>query len=145
MRKKQQYFLYFSPLIIFFANDFVRNNLRPKYGADKYELLSVILGWLPNYLAGLGFVLLGLAAAKLISEINKRRISHKHLLWFVTLVSVISAAGLIWWEFEQKSGKLIYDMNDIFATIGGVLSGYVAFLILLFKDSFGSEVNTDNN
>lgn len=136
MNKKQQLLFYFSPVVIFSANDFVRSYLRPIYGLSKYDLLSNILGWLPNYFAGLGFVLLGLISFKLISDISKNKAFNKHIYNYMTLISIISAVGLIWWEFEQKNGNLIYDKNDIFASIGGVSSGYLVFIILTFKNFF---------
>jgi hypothetical protein len=144
MNKKQQFLFYFSPAIIFFANDFVRSYLRPIYGFRKYGLFSNILGWLPNYFAGLGFVLLGLISFRFIIEITKHKNYYKYYYNYMNLITVLSAVGLIWWEFEQKNGKLIYDKNDINATIVGVLSGYLIFLILMFRNLLDTKDNINN-
>jgi hypothetical protein len=141
LNKIQQFIFYFSPAIIFFANDIVRNYLRPIYGLRKFGLLSNILGWLPNYFAGFGFVLLGLISFKFFIEITKHKNYYNYFYKYMNLITVLSAVGLIWWEFEQKKGKLIYDKNDIYATIGGVLSGYAIFLILESRNLLDTKDN----
>ena len=134
MNKNKLLIFYFSPVLIFFANEVFMSYIRPIYGLRKYGLLSTILGWLPNYFAAFGFILLGLILFKFIIDINKNKNYYSYIYKYMSLISFISLTGLIWWEFEQKNGKLIYDINDIYATIGGVLCGYLIFLILKFKN-----------
>ena len=133
MKKIKLILFYFSPVIIFFANDIVRSYLRPIYGLRKYGCISTVLGWLPNYFAGFGFVLLGLILFKFIIDLFKDKNYYSYIYKYMTLITILSAVGLILWEFAQKNGKLIYDINDIYATIGGLLTGYLIFLILMLK------------
>lgn len=135
MSKIKLVFFYFSPVLIFFANDIVRN-IRPFLGQSKYVFLSLIFGWLPNYLAALGFVLLGQICLKFYLEISGNKNYRQYIYKFMGLIVVVTTAGLIWWEFEQKIGQLVFDKNDIYATIGGALTGYLFFFILARNDFF---------
>jgi hypothetical protein len=45
------------------------------------------------------------------------------------LMAAVSLLGLIGWELAQLSGGLVFDVHDILATVGGVLTGYGLFVV----------------
>jgi hypothetical protein len=126
-------FFYFVPVLIFIINDIIRDYIRPIYGERKFGIWSIILGWMPNYLAGLGMVMIGIILFRLILDFNEGNNYYRYKYQYISLISVITIIGLTWWEYEQKNGRLIFDLNDIYATICGVLTGYIIFIILIFK------------
>ncbi|HYN42144.1 MAG TPA: hypothetical protein VE129_10230, partial [Thermoanaerobaculia bacterium] len=63
--------LYLLPAVIFFANSWVIEGLRPACRSGSHPFLAFVLGWMPNYLAGLGFMVLGLAIIAMTSELTR--------------------------------------------------------------------------
>jgi hypothetical protein len=84
---------------------------------------------MPNYLAGLGFMVLGVAILALAGDLTRDArlpfLAHR----FMLLMAAVALLGLIGWEFAQRSGRLVFDVHDIFATVGGVLTGYGFFVV----------------
>lgn len=114
-----------------------RTVLRPMFGRGE-SFLSLFLGSLPNFLAAFGIPLLlaggyyvSIVLFKLeertntLSEIKVKNLKYSNLVFCI--ISVFSAIGLIVWEFQQKSGYLVYDINDIAATLLGSISSMLHF------------------
>lgn len=129
MKSKGRAFLYLLPAVIFFGNSLVIEVLRPAFRSGSHPFLAFVLGWTPNYLAGLGFMVLGAAILALAGDLTRDArlpgLAHP----FMLLVAAVSLLGLIGWEFTQLSGRLVYDVHDILATVGGVLTGYGLFVV----------------
>lgn len=89
------------------------------------QTASYFLGVMPNVAAAIAipFVFMGIVAdqKKDQSLSNLRR-------WFY-VSAVLSCCGLLGWEFIQRtSDRLIFDMNDLGATVVGSLLAYAIFL-----------------
>lgn len=129
MKSKARAFLYLLPALVFFGNSLVIEGLRPAFRSGAHPYVVFVLGWMPNYLAGLGFMVLGAAilafAGDLTRDARLPGLAHR----FMLLVAAVSLIGLIGWEFAQLSGRLVFDVHDILATVGGVLTGYVLFVV----------------
>lgn len=115
----------FAPLLVFSMLDVVRGVLRPRFGTAEHGLTSDILGWLPNYLAGLGFVLLVNATLSLVDALGGLPVLTRYRGWLIGLAAVASAAGLCAWELAQIGGNLVFDVADIWASIGGATTGWL--------------------
>lgn len=114
-----------APLVVFSALDVVRGVLRPRFGAAEHGLVSDLLGWLPNYLAGLGFVSIVLATLSLVDALGGAPVLTRYRGWLIGSATVAAAAGLTAWEFAQLEGNLIFDVADIWASIGGAATGWL--------------------
>lgn len=115
----------FAPLLVFSMLDVVRGVLRPRFGTAEHGLTSGILGWLPNYLAGLGFVLLVIATLSLVDALGGLPVLTRYRGWLIGFAAVASAAGLCAWELAQLEGNLVFDVADIWASIGGATTGWL--------------------
>lgn len=130
MKSKARALLYLLPAAIFFGNSLVTEGLRPAFRSGAHPHLAFVLGWMPNYLAGLGFMVLGAALLALAGDLTRDArlpgLAHP----FMLLTAAVSLVGLIGWEFAQLSGGLVFDVHDILATVGGVLTGYGLFVVV---------------
>lgn len=124
----------FAPLIVFSVLDVVRGVLRPRFGTAEHGLISGILGWLPNYLAGLGFVLIVLATLSLVDALGGAPVLTRYRGWLIGSASLAAAAGLIGWELAQLDGNLVFDVADIWASIAGAATGWLIALAQRDKD-----------
>ena len=129
MKSNRMAFLYLLPAAVFFGNSLVIEGLRPAFRSGSHPYLAFVLGWMPNYLAGLGFMVLGVAILALVGDLTRDTrlpgLAHP----FMLLIAAVSLLGLIGWEIAQLSGKLVFDVHDILASVGGVLSGYGFFVV----------------
>lgn len=129
MKSNRRTFLYLLPAVVFFCNGLVIESLRPAFRSGSHPYLAFVLGWMPNYLAGLGFMALGIAILALAGDLTRDArlpgLAHP----FMLLVAAGSLLGLIGWEFAQQAGRLVFDVDDILATVGGVLTGYGLFVV----------------
>lgn len=130
MSKLQQRFFTFLPAFILLVNQIIIMFIRPTFGQVKYGFVSDVLGWLPNYLAPLGFVTLGMLLIILLIELKIEAKFSRFYNIYMIFISVIALIGFIWWEYIQKRNSLVFDIADIYATICGVLTGYLIFLLL---------------
>jgi hypothetical protein len=129
-------FLSYTTAFLMCLIEIIRTFIRPIYGKKEFGNISYILGWLPNYLAGLTLVLLG---AMLMKEVIKNQSVTKIKKTknsYMFMVAVLSLAGLILWEFEQKNRSLYYDKDDIYASIFGVICGYLLYRYLDHRKTF---------
>jgi hypothetical protein len=111
------------PLFIFVLNELIRAYVRPVYGQKQYGLISDVLGWLPNLLAAWGVMTLGASLLLLFQELSKTHFSRRAIILFVVLINFVALTGLIIHEVTQKGTGLYYDVQDIYATIIGVVTG----------------------
>ena len=129
MKSNARAFLYLLPAVVFFGNSLVIEGLRPALRSGSHPYLAFVLGWMPNYLAGLGFMVLGVAILALAGNLTRDArlpgLAHP----FMLLMAAVSLLGLIGWELAQLSGGLVFDVHDILATVGGVLTGYGLFVV----------------
>jgi hypothetical protein len=133
MTKTTSRIFQFLPAIVFIGNELIRTYLRPIYGQKKYGIISHILGWLPNLLAGFGIITLVISVIILVQMLDAKALSIK-LKWLILIVcAVVSLAGLILHEVFQKNTGLHYDVQDIIASIAGVALGVVAYCFVLLS------------
>lgn len=129
MKSNRRAVIYLLPAMVLFCNSLVIEVLRPAFRSGAHPYLAFVLGWMPNYLAGLGFVVLGAALLALAWDLTRNArlpgLAHPLML----LLAAVSLLGLIGWEFAQLSGRLVFDVLDILATVGGVLTGYGLFVV----------------
>jgi hypothetical protein len=129
MKSKARAVLYLLPAVVFFGNSLVIEGLRPAFRSGSHPYVAFVLGWMPNFLAGLGFMVLGAAilafAWDLTRDARLPGLAHP----FMLLVAAVSSLGLVGWEFAQLSGRLVFDVHDLLATVGGVLTGYGLFVV----------------
>ncbi len=129
MKSNRRAVIYLLPAMVLFCNSLVIEVLRPAFRSGAHPYLAFVLGWMPNYLAGLGFVVLGAALLALAWDLTRNArlpgLAHPLML----LMAAVSSLGLIGWEFAQRSGRLVFDVHDILATVGGVLTGYGLFVV----------------
>ena len=116
--------------------EIVRAFVRPVYGRKEYGAVAEFLGWLPNYLAGLGSVFVALLAIVVFLELMKKAMPKKFLIAAVALAALLAFAGLCLHEITQRGTGLYYDVQDIYATAGGVLTGLMAAVVVLGKYEF---------
>lgn len=133
MTKTATRIFYVIPTLIFIINEGIRTYIRPIYGQKKYGLISEILGWLPNFLAGLGLMTLGITIVLLTQHITNQGISLKAKVILLVIISAVALTGLILHEISQKDTGLYYDSQDIFATIAGVVLGGILYFLVLLK------------
>jgi len=96
--------------------------IRPKYGVGE-GVIPFLLGVLPNFFAaGLIFPFAVLTFRDYYTS-EQQKASRKNLAQWFWAGMAITQIGLISWELIQLKGKLIFDWNDIGATLlGGVLA-----------------------
>ena len=140
--KRRKKIIVFLPAVIFISNEFIRTYIRPVYGKKEYGLLSDILGWLPNYLAAFGIVSTAIVVVQVLESVGKT-LAKKQKMKVLIGVSFIALLGLIGHEFGQKGSGLFYDIEDIYATIAGTLTGDLLYYLLIIKprDSAGQVDN----
>lgn len=132
MKQKKRLVL-FLPALILILNELIRTFLRPIYGQRKYGLLSEILGWLPNFLAPLGFMSFAIVIVTLMEGSSDKPVSKKSKLLLLFAFTFIGLAGFLLHEMTQKGTGLIFDINDIYATVAGILLGVYLFYFILLK------------
>ncbi|SNR73970.1 hypothetical protein SAMN04488009_3518 [Maribacter sedimenticola] len=134
MTKKEATYFSFIPAIIFVGLELIRTFIRPIYNQNEHPIINNILGWLPNFLAGFG-ILSGSAAIIIIGEyLLSLTIFNKHKLLVLLATNIIALVGLIGHEVLQKGTGLIYDIEDVYATLGGVLLGNILYYFSLFPN-----------
>ncbi|AOM80442.1 hypothetical protein [Pedobacter steynii] len=126
--------IFFLPALIFITSELIRTLLRPIYGQRKYGLLSEILGWLPNFLAPLGFMSVAIAIIILAQSSSDKTISKKFKLLLLFAFTIIGLVGFLLHEMTQKGTGLTFDVNDIYATVAGVWLGVYLFYFFLLKN-----------
>lgn len=131
MTTNQKSIFFFIPISIFVLNEVIREYLRPVYGQQKYGWISSVLGWLPNFLAAWGVIALGASVLLMIYEFSTVRFSRRAIMLYVASVNFVALTGLIIHEVAQKGTGLHYDIQDIYATIIGVITGNLFFWISL--------------
>jgi len=123
------------PALVFIGNELIRTYVRPIYGQKKYGILSEVLGWLPNLLAGFGIITLAIAVIILVQIIDTKALSTR-MKWLVLILSAfIALAGLILHEVFQKNTGLYYDIQDIIASITGVALGMITYYFVLLRNN----------
>lgn len=135
MTKTTSRIFQFLPAIIFIGNELIRTYLRPIYGQKKYGIISHVLGWLPNLLAGFGMMTLAISVIILVQMLDAKTLSTKMKWLVLTVCAVVSLAGLILHEIFQKNTGLHYDVQDILASIAGVAIGVVAYYFVLLRET----------
>jgi hypothetical protein len=101
---------------------------RPNYGAGE-GAIPYLLGIAPNFIAAaLIFPFAALTFRDSYANDIQKGDSSNLDKWFWSGL-LISQIGLITWEFLQKSGKLIFDTNDILATIAGGVTAVGIYLL----------------
>ena len=113
----------FIPAVIFVSDELIATYVRPVFGLKKYGAASTILGWLPNFNAGLGLTLLGGIIVSGIIKRTKLEVSSKVKIMSILIVLVGTLFLLIRYEINQKETGLYYDINDIYATIAASILG----------------------
>ena len=134
MAKTKERLFYFLPPLLFLTNEAVRTYIRPIYGQKKYGIWSEILGWLPNFLAGLGIMALGIGMVLFSQSISDKTVPKKTKTIILIALTAIALTGLILHEITQKGTGLYYDNQDIFATIAGVFLGVVLYYLVLLRN-----------
>lgn len=127
MTKSQKRFFSVLPAIILISSELIRTYLRPVYGLKKYGVISEILGWLPNFLAPLGFITIGITVVILMEDISSKQFTKQQSILLLMALSVVGLLGFIGHEVTQKETGLVYDVNDIYATCVGTLFGALLF------------------
>jgi hypothetical protein len=93
------------------------------------EFIIWTLGIAPNFFAGLG--LSGIMTYFSIGLLNRFKIIGKVTITTLIITSHLTALILIVaWEFNQKNGRLVYDPDDIWATVVGVSLSLIIIIIL---------------
>lgn len=106
------------------SHSLVESWIRPIYGKGE-SLGAFLLGVAPNFLAAaliFPFFFLVIRNPKYEQAADPQHLQR----WFYGGL-VFSQVGLILWEFNQLTGGLVFDWNDIVATLVGG-----AFAILLY-------------
>jgi len=122
------------PALIFILNELIRTYLRPVYGQRRYGLVSETLGWLPNFLAPLGFMSLAIVIVMLTEGSSDQLMSRKSRLLLLSAFVIIGLTGFLLHEMSQKGTGLTFDIGDIYATIAGVFLGAWLFYLVLLKN-----------
>jgi hypothetical protein len=121
------------PTAIFIINELTRTFIRPTYGQRKYGLLSDILGWLPNFLGSLGFMTIAIVLVPMWQGLFNKPISKQQKVLLLLAFTIIGLLGFLLHEITQKGTGLFYDVADIYATLAGIFSGGLIYIILFFK------------
>lgn len=90
-------------------------------------LLLYLLGVLPSFAAAIAipFVVLGMWLES--SPVSSHTTLRKRFIW----ITLAAGAGLILWEFGQRSSRaLFFDPDDIVATLVGLLVGWGMFAVV---------------
>lgn len=122
-KKNQKVLFTLLPAIIFISDELIATYVRPILGLKKYGLISNILGWLPNFNAGLGMTLLGGVILSEVVSKAKIEIRLKVKINIFLIVLIITILLLIWHEINQIGTGLHYDIADIYASIAGAILG----------------------
>ncbi len=99
---------------------------------DAPEIVSYLMGVMPNVAAAIAipFVLLG------IWTDQRPTSTYSALRQRFMIVSLIAGLGLIAWEFlQQSSPALVFDPHDIGATLMGLGTGLLLFVLLTPKEN----------
>ena len=93
------------------------------------EIIIWALGIAPNFFAGLG--LSGILTYFSIGLLNRLRYNGKVSVMISITVSHLAALSwIVAWELNQKNGKLVYDPDDIWATVVGVALSLITIVII---------------
>ncbi|NDD64191.1 MAG: hypothetical protein EBZ36_09470 [Acidobacteria bacterium] len=88
------------------------------------EVTAFLIGVMPNVAAAIAipFVILGIRVEQ------RKELSSAAVRWSFAVLSLVAGVGLILWEvLQQASRALVFDPNDIGATLIGLLLGWVVF------------------
>ena len=103
--------------------------------ASKYdgaELVIYLMGVLPNVAAAIAIPFVSLS----IWADQKQRLSYAAARRIFVASTLLAGVGLIGWELLQLSSRnLVYDTNDIAATLVGLGMGSLFFMLLTPKDA----------
>ena len=127
MTKSQKRYYSLLPTGILICSELIRTYIRPIYGLKKFGMISEILGWLPNFLAPLGFITIGIPIVILIEDISSKQITKRQSILLLIALTVVGLLGFIGHEVTQKGTGLFYDVNDIYATCIGIFFGALLF------------------
>ena len=133
MTQTQKRFFSLLPILLIVGNELVRTYIRPLYGKEEFGLLSVILGWLPNFLAPLAFMTLGILLVILLQDLLNKPITRRVSLFLLGVFILFGLVGFIGHEVTQKGTGLFYDVHDIYATLGGLFVGSVIYYYRLLS------------
>lgn len=134
MTATQRRGLLWLPAAIFILNDLIRTYVRPVYGRRQYGPLSWVLGWLPNLLAPIGFVGIGMLVVLLLQSQQQGQLVARRWRWWLLLALVVaSLVGFIQHEFAQRGSGLYYDVDDIWATVAGTALGALLYWWALLR------------
>jgi hypothetical protein len=133
MTQQKNKLILFLPALILILNELIRSFLRPVYGQRKYGLLSDVLGWLPNFLASLGFMSIGIVLIIIVQDASGKSVPKKYKILLSFAFTIIGLTGFLLHEMTQKGTGLTFDVADIYATIAGISLG-VLITKLIFID-----------
>jgi len=96
-------------------------------GYAQGEVRGYLLGVLPNLFAAVAITFVVLSFC---TDQRKLTDSRSALPWFLMSVA-ISGVGLIGWEIVQRrSGRFVFDIHDIGATLVGLVMSGLVFLLV---------------
>ena len=99
---------------------------------DGAELVIYLMGVLPNVAAAIAIPFVSLS----IWADQKQRLSYAAARRIFVASTLLAGVGLIGWELLQLSSRnLVYDTNDIAATLVGLGMGSLFFMLLTPKDA----------
>ena len=135
MTQQKSRLILFLPALILILNELIRTFLRPIYGQRQYGLLSDILGWLPNFLAPLGFMSIAIVIVILVQSSSGKPIPKKYKILLLFVFTIVGLTGFLLHEMTQKGTGLIFDIADIYATVAGIFLGAYLFFLLQQNNS----------
>jgi len=133
MNKRNKNIFFLLPIILIFGNELIRTFIRPKYGKKEFGLISEILGWLPNFLAAFGFLTMGISLIIIAQDVSQKQLTKKQGYLMLIVLVIIGLIGFLGHELTQKGTGLVYDVNDIYATIVGIALGSFLFYWAILK------------
>lgn len=128
-------YLQISPAITLLTTELIRVFIRPIYGQAKFGIVSTILGWLPNFLGSLGYMLLCNLTIAMLVNTSGKNLSKKNLITLLLGFTVFGLIGFTVHELNQDGKRLFYDINDVYASIAGILVGTIFYSLTLLKSS----------
>jgi hypothetical protein len=98
---------------------------------DGPPLMLYLLGVLPSFAAAIAipFVVLGMWLES--SPVSSYTTLRKRFIW----ITLAAGAGLILWEFGQQSSRaLFFDLDDLVATLVGLVVGWAILGLISRED-----------
>ena len=114
------------------SHEVISELIRPIYGIGE-GVIPYLLGVAPNFIAaGLIFPFSVLSLREYYPNENQQESRSNLNRWFWIGLG-LTLIALITWEFMQKTGNLIFDLNDILATLLGGLFAVLLFYLIAPK------------